>query len=90
MASNSAKKKSAKKPAAAAMKPLPGETVIQCPGGTPVGIAIRTSHNAQTGEERMLITIRAGKGCENIKFNFGGNGGGVVVYGGDPGDPPCP
>jgi hypothetical protein len=61
--------------------------------GFPVAIAIRTSENSQTGEKRMLITIRAGTGAKDIQFNFGNygsGGGGVTTMGGDPGSPPCP
>lgn len=68
------------------------ETVIDFDDSLPVAIAIRTSSNAKTGEKRMLITVRAGAGAENITFNFG-NYGGIQTMGGDPGSeppPPCP
>lgn len=68
---------------------IPDETVIQTPGGMAVGIAIRTAET-KDGEFRMLITVRAGRNLEQVKFNFGGAGG-VQTFGGDPGGPPsCP
>jgi hypothetical protein len=68
---------------------IPGEAQVGT-ASFPVGIAIRTSENTQTGERRMLITIRAGTGAEKITFNLGNYGsGGVQTMGGDPGEPPC-
>jgi hypothetical protein len=66
------------------------ETVIDWDDSLPVAIAIRTASNPKTGEKRMLITVRAGAGAENIVFNFGSYGGGVQTFGGGDGGPPPP
>lgn len=62
------------------------ETVIETPRGGAVAVAIRA---AETDKDfRILITIRAGYGAKDIKFNFGYDG--PQVRGGGDGNPPCP
>jgi hypothetical protein len=65
----------------------PAETIIETPRGGAVAVAI---HAAETTETfRIMITIRAGYGAKDIKFNFGSSG--PQVRGGGDGDPPtCP
>ena|ERR1700754_2484286 len=69
------------------------ETVIESPSGGALGIAIRTSEKVtgDTREYRTLITIRAGFGAKDMKFDLGNYGSGPIVRGGGDGDPPdCP
>jgi hypothetical protein len=72
-----------------AMQPLTPEeeTVIETPRGA-VAVAIRYAETADSA--RLLITIRAGYGAKDIKFDFGNYGSGPVKGGGDGSEPPCP